>query len=101
LPHSSPAVSGRIAGSTGGSQATKGRELSIEKIIMGYTQNGAYQLRRENEVGSIETGKIADPVVLSDNLFDVDADQIWKVKPIVVFMVGEVIQGALPGDEDD
>ncbi len=71
-------------------------QLSIEQLIAGYTQNGAYQLRMENEIGSIETGKLADLVVLNDNLFDIDSDKIWQVKPAAVLMEGEVIQGALP-----
>jgi hypothetical protein len=71
-------------------------QLSIEQLIEGYTQNGAYQLRMEDEIGSIETGKLADLVVLNDNLFDIDRDKIWKVKPVAVLMEGEVIQGALP-----
>jgi len=71
-------------------------QLSIEQLIEGYTQNGAYQLRMEDEIGSIETGKLADLVVLDDNLFAIDPDNIWKVKPAAVLMEGEVIQGALP-----
>ena len=69
--------------------------LSIEQVIMGYTQNGAYQMRMEDDIGSIENGKFADLVVLDDNLFDIDSDEIWKIKPAVVLMEGEVIQGAL------
>jgi predicted amidohydrolase YtcJ len=65
---------------------------------MGYTRNGAYQLRMDNEIGSIEEGKAADLVVLSDNLFDMDRDGIWKVKPVAVLMEGKVIQGKLPED---
>jgi len=71
-------------------------QLSIEQLIEGYTQNGAYQLRMEDEIGSIETGKLADLVVLNDDLFAIDRDMIWKVKPVAVLMEGEVIQGALP-----
>ena len=71
-------------------------KLSIEQIISGYTINGAYQLRMDDEIGSIENGKFADLVVLDDNLFDIDSDMIWKVVPAAVMMEGEVIQGALP-----
>jgi hypothetical protein len=71
-------------------------QLSIEQVIMGYTQNAAYQLRMENDIGSIEKGKVADLVVLRDNLFDIDPDRIWKDKPAAVLMEGKVIQGALP-----
>jgi predicted amidohydrolase YtcJ len=70
--------------------------LSIEEIIMGYTQNGAYQLRMEGEIGSIEKGKLADLVVLDDNLFYIDSDRTWKIRPAAVLMEGEVIRGALP-----
>ena len=72
-------------------------QLSIEQLIAGYTQNAAHQLRMENQIGSIETGKLADLVVLSDNLFDMDRYKIWKVKPAAVLMEGAIIQGALPG----
>ena len=69
--------------------------LSMEQVIMGYTQNGAYQMRMENEIGSIEKGKLADLLIFDDNLFDIDSDTIWKVKPAAVLMEGEVIHGAL------
>jgi len=75
-----------------------GSELSIEQLIMGYTQNGAYQLRMEGEIGSIEQGKLADLVVFEDNLFEIDSDRIWKIKPAAVLMEGEVIRGALPAE---
>jgi len=70
--------------------------LSLEQSIEGYTLNGAYQLRMEDAIGSIEVGKLADLVVLEKNLFEVDRYEIWKVKPSTVMMEGEVIQGSLP-----
>ena len=74
-------------------------QLGLEQLIMGYTQNGAYQLRMEDEIGSIEEGKRADLIVFDDNLFEIDSDKIWKARPAVVFMDGDVIQGALPGEK--
>ena len=70
--------------------------LSLEQLVEGYTSNGAYQLRREIDLGSIEVGKLADLVVLDENLFEVDPHEIWNTKPSVVMMEGRVIQGALP-----
>ena len=70
--------------------------LSLEQLIEGYTRNGAYQLRMEDVIGSIEEGKLADLVVLEKNLFDVDRYEIWKVKPSTVMMEGKVIKGSLP-----
>ncbi len=68
--------------------------LSLEELLEGYTQNGAYQLRMENELGSIEKGKLADFVVLNKNLFDVDPYDIVKLKPSAVVMAGKLMQGS-------
>ena len=70
--------------------------LDLEMMIQGYTTNGAYQLRMENEIGSIEIGKLADLLVLDENLFDLDRYKIWKVKPSIVMIEGELKLGSLP-----
>ena len=73
-------------------------QMTIEEVILGYTQSGAYQLRMEDEIGSIEVGKLADLIVLNENLFGVDSDTIWKTKPVAVLMEGTVVQGTLPDE---
>ena len=70
-------------------------KLPIELLISGYTKNGAYQLRMENEIGSIEAGKDADFVVLGEDLFEADPYTIHKTRPEAVVMEGELISGAL------
>ena len=70
--------------------------LDLDMMIRGYTINGAYQMRMEEEIGSIEVGKLADLVVLDENLFDVDRYDIWKIKPSMVMMEGKLIRGSLP-----
>ena len=74
-------------------------QMAIEEVILGYTQSGAYQLRMEDEIGSIEVGKLADLIVLDDNLFGMDSDAIWKIRPVAVLMEGTVVQGALPDQQ--
>jgi predicted amidohydrolase YtcJ len=70
--------------------------LSLEQLLEGYTQNGAYQLRLEDKLGSIETGKLADFVILNKNLFEADPYEISELKPSAVVMEGKVIQGSFP-----
>ena len=70
-------------------------KLPIELLVKGYTMNGAYQLRMEDRIGSIETGKAADLVVLPVNLFDADKYSINSIKPDAVLMAGVVMQGSL------
>lgn len=70
--------------------------LDLDQLLEGYTQNGAYQLRMENELGSIEVGKMADMVVLDNDLFEIDPHDIWNVQPSAVMMEGELVQGSSP-----
>ncbi len=70
--------------------------LPLELLLQGYTINGAYQLRMEDEIGTIETGKAADLVVLKDHLFKVDPYELHKTKPVAVIMEGSLIRGSLP-----
>lgn len=71
------------------------QRLDLEQLLEGYTQNGAFQLRLEDKIGSIEAGKEADFVVLEQNLFDKDPYEIYKTKPSAVFFNGKLIQGSL------
>ena len=71
--------------------------LDLEDLIKGYTLSGAYQLRVEDQLGSIEVGKLADLVVLDRNLFGIDRYEIHEVRPEAVIMEGEIIRGSLDG----
>ena len=72
-------------------------QLDLELMLRGYTINGAYPFRMEDSIGSIEAGKLADLVVLDDNLFEMDPEAIHKIKPAAVMMEGKVIHGTLDG----
>jgi len=47
----------------------------------------------EDKIGSIEAGKLADFVVLGEDLFEADPYAIHKIKPDAVVMEGLLIQG--------
>lgn len=67
------------------------QELTLAKAIKAYTLNGAYVMRQEDKVGSIEVGKLADFVVLDRNLFDIAEDTINKTKVDMTVFDGEII----------
>ena len=69
--------------------------MPIELLIQGYTINGAYQLRMENQLGSIETGKVGDLVILEENLFETEPHSISQIKPRAVVMEGILMYGNL------
>ncbi|SMG19198.1 amidohydrolase [Agreia pratensis] len=67
--------------------------LTLERLITGYTSAAARQLRIDDRVGSLEVGKDANLVVLSDDLFDLAPGQVGAVKPVVVVFEGAVVFG--------
>lgn len=54
-------------------------KLSVEEAIQAYTLNTAYAGYEEDMKGSLSVGKLADLVVLSDNLLTMDPDDIKDV----------------------
>ena len=54
--------------------------ISVADVITGYTINNAYQMHREDVLGSIEAGKYADLTVFEKNLFEIDPREIHDVK---------------------
>ena len=64
--------------------------LTLEQLIEGYTINGARQLGIDDQVGSIETGKDADFLVLGEDLFETDPCRLHEVVPERVYIRGRV-----------
>jgi predicted amidohydrolase YtcJ len=67
------------------------QELSLENTIKAYTLNGAYVMRQEDKVGSLEVGKEADFIVLSQNLFEIGVDKINKTRVLETYLKGQLI----------
>ena len=57
----------------------------------GVSVNGAYQMRLENEQGSIEVGKRADLIVLDRNLFEIRASEISDAKVTMTIFDGRTV----------
>ncbi len=67
------------------------QELTLEEAIKAYTLNAAYVMRQEDKVGSLEVGKEADFVVLSQNLFEIPSNVIDQTQVISTYLRGELI----------
>jgi hypothetical protein len=71
-----------------------GEIIRVEDAIRVMTLGGAYSMRKENELGSIEKGKAADMVVLNRNLFDIDPNSIIDTKVIYTIFTGKIVYDA-------
>ena len=60
-------------------------------VVKMHTINAAAQLHHEREIGSLEVGKQADLVVLSQNLFKVPTEQISETRVLLTMMGGRVV----------
>ena len=67
------------------------QNISLEEAIKAYTINGAYVMRQENKVGSLEVGKLADFVVLDRDIFTIPTSQIKQAKVILTIFNGKEI----------
>jgi predicted amidohydrolase YtcJ len=83
-------------GGASDSRPPESERLALERILEGYTIHGAFPFRMEDQIGSIEVGKLADLVVLAEKLFEMDRHEIHRIKPAAVMLEGDLVQGALP-----
>jgi predicted amidohydrolase YtcJ len=65
--------------------------IGLEDAIKGYTINAAYASFEEDIKGSLEVGKLADIIMLSENMFEIPQDDIKEVEPILTIVGGKEI----------
>lgn len=56
--------------------------LTVEQAIRLYTNGSSYICFEEKDKGSLETGKLADFVVLSEDPFEVDKSCLGSIRPV-------------------
>ena len=76
-------MSGRVFGAD--------EAITIEEAIAGYTIKGAYLGFEEDLKGSLEPGKLADMVVLSDDILTIDPEEIMGIEIEQTYVGGELV----------
>lgn len=71
--------------------------VSVQDALRCYTYGSTYAAFLENESGSVEAGKLADLVVLSEDILAVDPATIGQIEVLVTMVGGELTHGALEG----
>jgi predicted amidohydrolase YtcJ len=65
--------------------------ISLADAIKGYTLNAAFAGHREKTEGSLEAGKLADLIVVSQDLFKVDPLKIGETKVLLTVVGGRIV----------
>jgi len=68
-----------------------GQQITRDEVLKLYTANNGWFLREEDRLGSIETGKLGDLVVLSDDYFTVPDERIKRVRSVLTVVGGKIV----------
>ena len=67
------------------------QKISVEETVKAFTWGSAYAEFQENAKGTIEAGKLADFVILSDDIFTIDPVKIRDVRVLLTVVNGNVV----------
>ena len=71
-----------------------GERVTVKDMIQAYTMNNAYQMEREDEIGSLKAGKKADIIVVDSDPFKADPVRIDEVKLLTTYFNGKAVYKA-------
>jgi predicted amidohydrolase YtcJ len=84
------AVTGKMLGGAVVNRQT----ITREEALIAHTRSNSYFVMRENDLGSIQPGKLADLVVMDRDYLTIPADQIKDIKPVITMVGGKVAYDA-------
>jgi predicted amidohydrolase YtcJ len=67
------------------------QRVSLAQAIEGYTLGAAYSVHRDRREGSIEPGKLADMILLSQDLFAIDPHKIADTEVLWTMVGGKLV----------
>jgi len=73
-----------------GQQINPGQQISRQQALHAYTRGSAWYLNREQDLGSIERGKLADLLVLDKDYFTVSDSAMRTIRPLMTIVDGQV-----------
>ena len=84
------AVTGKMVGGT----VVNTHTVSREAALIAHTRSNAYLFFRENDLGSIQSGRFADLAVLDKDYMTIPADQIKDIVSVLTMVGGRVVYDA-------
>jgi len=67
------------------------QKIPLDEALYAYTRNAAYASFEENIKGTLADGKLADVIVLSDDIFSVAPSKIQNIRVIMTVFGGSVV----------
>jgi len=79
------------------------QKLTVAEAVEAYTMGSAYAEFQEKQKGSITPGKLADMVIISEDIFSIDPVKIRDAKVVTTIVGGKIVwpqSGAASGGRD-
>ncbi|HSK70779.1 MAG TPA: amidohydrolase [Pyrinomonadaceae bacterium] len=67
------------------------QKISVEEAVRAFTVGSAYAEFQENVKGSLAVGKLADFIILSDDIFTINPNEIGKTRVLTTVVDGKVV----------
>ena len=67
------------------------QKITVDEAVRAFTYGSAYAEFQEDVKGTLEMGKLADMVIISDDIFTIDPVKIADAKVLVTVMDGKVV----------
>jgi predicted amidohydrolase YtcJ len=71
------------------------QKISRQEVLKLYTANNGWFLREEQQIGSIEAGKLADLAVLSHDYFTVPDQDLKQIRSVLTIVGGRIVHDAI------
>jgi len=82
-----------VTGKMVGGKVVNHQTITREEALIAHTRSNSFFLMREDDLGSIAPGKLADLVVMDRDYLTIPADQIKDIKPVMTFVGGKMAYG--------
>jgi predicted amidohydrolase YtcJ len=83
-----------VTGKMVGGRTVLRQPVGREDALIAHTRKNAYFIFRENDLGSIQAGKLADLIVIDRDYLTIPADQIKDIKTVMTMVGGRVVYDA-------
>lgn len=67
------------------------QRVTLQQAIEAYTLGAAYSAHRERNEGSLQPGKVADLIILDQNLFETPGNKIGDTQVLITMVAGKVV----------
>jgi predicted amidohydrolase YtcJ len=86
----------RASSEAGGELILPGEQIGRKDALRLYTAANAWFNFEENDLGSIEVGKLADLVVLDRPYLDISDEEIKQIESLLTIVGGRVVHAGAP-----